>query len=163
VLGKDPPDHVLIDVNPEGMGNLLGDPGAAEAGVPALHFNDDLDDILRWPLGARLPSVPGRVEQPALPLLECVVKAQERRGPEDDGDPNNGALTEEKRPEIKQESIQGGEVWSSTARPADDQELLLQENTLDEDGACATRPEEPGNRRQQVPEQDEKGLHGRGA
>ncbi|OFW67606.1 MAG: hypothetical protein A2Y74_07700 [Actinobacteria bacterium RBG_13_63_9] len=34
------------------------------------------------------------------------------------------------------------------ARPADDQELLLQENALGNDGTRATRAEEPGDRRQ---------------
>jgi len=46
------------------------------------------------------------------------------------------------------------------ARPADDQELLLQENALGNDGTRATRAEEPGDRGQQVSEQDENGPHG---
>ncbi len=48
------------------------------------------------------------------------------------------------------------------ATPADDQELLLQENALGDDGTRATGPEEPRDRRQQMSEKDEKGPHGRG-
>ena len=46
-------------------------------------------------------------------------------------------------------------------RPAYDQELLLQEYALGNDGTRATGPEEPRDRRQEMSEEDEKGLHGR--
>ncbi len=46
------------------------------------------------------------------------------------------------------------------ARPADDQELLLQENALSNDRTRATGAEKPGDRRQQMSKQDEQGPHG---
>jgi hypothetical protein len=55
-----------------------------------------------------------------------------------------------------------GRVGSPMAGPADDQELLLQENALGNDGACAAGAEQPGDRRQQMSEEDEQALHGGG-
>jgi hypothetical protein len=87
------------------------------------------------------------------------VKAQERRRLEDDRDPPDSPLAEEERPETKEESIERGKGRSPMARPGDDQELLFQENALGNDGTRAARPEEPGDRRQEVSKQEEKGAH----
>jgi hypothetical protein len=46
VFGEDTPDQVLVDLHPEGFGDLLGDSAAAEARIELLHFNDNLDEFL---------------------------------------------------------------------------------------------------------------------
>jgi hypothetical protein len=58
-------------------------------------------------------------------------------------------------PEAEQETVQGREVGSPMAGPADHQELLLQEDALGDDGTRAARTEHSGNRRQEVAKQDE--------
>jgi hypothetical protein len=40
MLLENPPHNILIHLNAEGMGDLLGDPRAAEARVTLLHLDD---------------------------------------------------------------------------------------------------------------------------
>jgi len=76
VLGKDTRHDVLVDVDAKGSGDLLGDPGTSESGIPAFQINNDLDDFLRRALRARLASCAWREQQPVFPLLERLVKSK---------------------------------------------------------------------------------------
>ena len=50
--GKDTPHHIFIDVGSKGLIDLLCDPWAAKPWVTLLHFDDGLDEFLRWTFGA---------------------------------------------------------------------------------------------------------------
>ena len=51
-------------------------------------------------------------------------------------------------------------MGSASPRPADDLELLLHEEAVGDDRACATGSQELGERREQMCEEDEQVLHG---
>ena len=103
-------------------------------------------------MGPRLPLVRGVYSSRVFPLLERLMKTQQRRGPEDDGHAGNAALTKKKRPEAKQETIERRKIRRTSPGSVDDQELLLQEHALGNDGTRATRLKEPGDLGQQVSE-----------
>ena len=44
VFGEDTPYKVLVDIDPERAGDLLGDPAAAKARLTLFQFNDSLDE-----------------------------------------------------------------------------------------------------------------------
>ena len=50
--GKYTPHHIFIDVDSERFVDLLRDPWASEPWVALLHFDDGLDEFLRWTYGA---------------------------------------------------------------------------------------------------------------
>jgi hypothetical protein len=47
-------DHVLVDVDPERLSQLLGDLGTAEAGVASFEFQDGPNEIRWWAFGTWL-------------------------------------------------------------------------------------------------------------
>ena len=52
VPGQHTTDYILIDFQTKGLGQVLGDPGAAKAGIAAFELADRLDQILSrsvWP------------------------------------------------------------------------------------------------------------------
>ena len=44
MFSEDTLDHVLVDIDPECSGGLLGDSATAKASVAMLQFNDCLDE-----------------------------------------------------------------------------------------------------------------------
>jgi hypothetical protein len=48
-------DDVFVDIDAEGVRNLLCDAGTANAGVAAFERDDRVDDFLRWPFRAGAP------------------------------------------------------------------------------------------------------------
>jgi len=46
-----PPDKILVDLNAEGIGNLLSDPRASKAWITPLQLDDGSDQLLGGPLG----------------------------------------------------------------------------------------------------------------
>ena len=81
---EDPPDHILIDLDTEDIGNLLGDLQAPKLWIATLHFEDGGDQLLRRSLGPRLPSAPGGIKQSVLTPDQDFMKPLEGRRPKDD-------------------------------------------------------------------------------
>jgi hypothetical protein len=61
MLGKNASDHILVNVNAEGLGESQSDSRAAEAWVSALQLDDGLHEFFRRTLGAGLASSARRV------------------------------------------------------------------------------------------------------
>jgi len=62
MLLEDPPDDVLVDLHPEGMGYLLGYFQTPEPRILPFHCHNGCDELLRRSFGAG-PSPPFRTEQ----------------------------------------------------------------------------------------------------
>ena len=54
VFGKHASDHVVIDIDSERFFDLLGDSGAAEAGITLFQFNNNTNEIIRGAFRTRL-------------------------------------------------------------------------------------------------------------
>ena len=57
VLRKHAANDILVDLDAEGMRDLLGDAQVAELGIAGLHLDDRRDDFQRWPFRAGLASL----------------------------------------------------------------------------------------------------------
>src|SRR6478609_10031755 len=67
-----------------------------------------------------------------------VMKRQERRRLEREGSLSNAPWTEEDRPESAQQPVARPQVWSALASPAQDDQLLLEQEILRHHGSYTT-------------------------
>jgi len=58
VFGKHASDHVFIDIHSKRLVDLLGDSGAAEAGITLFQFNNNTNEIIRGAFRSRLCAFP---------------------------------------------------------------------------------------------------------
>jgi hypothetical protein len=63
------------------------------------------------------------------------------------------------RPEAEQDSVERREIGRATPRPVDDQELLLHEEAVGDNGSCTTGSQELGDSPQQMGDEDEQVSH----
>src|SRR6266851_6794806 len=59
VIGKNPANHVFVDLDVERQGDLLGDSRTAPVGITLLHFDDHTDEFCPRSFRAGLPSAIG--------------------------------------------------------------------------------------------------------
>jgi len=74
VLGEHAAHDVLVDVDAEDQGNLLGDPPAAEAWVSLFYLDNGAAQLRRGPLRAWLSPAVGRKQLAVLASYECPVE-----------------------------------------------------------------------------------------
>lgn len=80
-----------------------------------------------------------RGEQAAiLPAHHCLVKLQERRWPQPDGDFMDTSVTEKQRSDAEQKPVPRRQVWSTPSSTAQNDQLLLEQQILSDDGLRAT-------------------------
>ena len=84
VLREHPPDDIFIDIDAEGVRNLLCDAGTANTGIAALEFDDRVDEFLRWLFWARASMAPRREKPPIFSFLERLVESQQGFGLQED-------------------------------------------------------------------------------
>jgi hypothetical protein len=71
-LGEDAADDILVDLDSEGVSDLLGDSPAAETRIAPLHVDDGRDELGGWSFRAGLTAVrrsalmPRATRKPAL-------------------------------------------------------------------------------------------------
>src|SRR5262245_42128872 len=100
VLRQHAIDDVRINVDPERLRDDVRDPWAAEPRIARVEFDDGLDERLVRPFRAGLRRAKRRREQPAvLATHQGLMKRQERRGAEGNGDLSDASRTEEERSE----------------------------------------------------------------
>jgi hypothetical protein len=68
-------NHIFADVDAKGLGQLLGNPPTAKAGIAPLEFTNDLNEFRCGPFWARLAFGTGGVEESIFALLEPTMKA----------------------------------------------------------------------------------------
>ena len=74
------------------------------------------------------------------------MKFQKRRRSNNHGSPLNAAWVEKQRPEAEQESIKCRKIGSASPGAIDDQELLLHEEAVSDDGPRTAGSQEFGDR-----------------
>ena len=62
VGSQHPADHVLVQLNPEALGQLLSDLSTTQVGVASFEFDDRLDQILSGPFRAGFVPVAGGIK-----------------------------------------------------------------------------------------------------
>jgi hypothetical protein len=132
---------------------------AAELRILAFELNDDTDELFGGSFGTRFRLSPSREEHTVVPTNQTLAKAQKRRWPDGDGDFVDPAMGEKQRTQAQEHAIKRVEVWPSPLRAGDDEQLLLEKQILGEYRLCAARPEEPGDDREQMYEEQQGILH----
>src|SRR5947209_2465002 len=89
---------VLVDVDPERVRDDARNPRTAEPRIARLELDDGLDECVARPLwSGRLPALVRREQSAVLATHQRLMKRQERRGAQADGDLSDSPWTEEER------------------------------------------------------------------
>src|SRR5438552_11079058 len=74
---KDTAHDILVDLDSEGMSDLLSDSHAAETRIAPLHFDDGRDELGGWSFQTRPAAMRrGRKEQAVFPLHQRLVELE---------------------------------------------------------------------------------------
>jgi hypothetical protein len=74
VMGENPSNHVLVDLDVERQGDLLGDSRTAPAGITLLHFDDRTDEFCARTSRAGLPAAIRGEQHPVLSFAQRFMK-----------------------------------------------------------------------------------------
>jgi hypothetical protein len=74
------------------------------------------------------------------------VKSQKRRRPDNYGSPTKAVFVEKQRPQPEQEPIQCREIRRTSSGTIDDEELLLHQQAVGDDGPGTTGTQKFGDR-----------------
>jgi len=133
------------------MRNLFSNALIAESAVTELHFEDGRDDFLCRALRAGLaPGSSGREQAAIFSIDQRLVESQQRRRLENRGELRDSSVTHEQRDQSEHESIDCGQGRGASTGTAADDQLVLQQQRLGNDGANATGPREPGQGNEQL-------------
>src|SRR5664279_1080211 len=91
------------------------------------------------------------------------MKAQQGSGLEDDGRADQPTRVQEPGTKPEEQAVGGAKIGRSAAGPLQDQELLLQEDTLRENGSGSSNSQEDGQCGQQMHQQYNRIFHGQAA
>jgi hypothetical protein len=151
---------VLVDVDPECLRDDARNPWAAEPRIARLEFDDGLDECLVRPFRAGLPRAPRRREQPTvLSSYQRLMKRQERRRAERDGDFSDAFWIEEERPEAAEQPVAPRQVRRALASTAQDDQLLPEQEILRHHRSHATGATQLRGRDGQVQQGEQAILH----
>jgi hypothetical protein len=73
-MGENPSNHIFVDLDVEGQGNLLGDSRTAPLGITLLHFDDRTDEFCTRTFRAGLLAAIRGEKHPVLSLAHSLVK-----------------------------------------------------------------------------------------
>ena len=128
VFRKHAANDIFVDLDAEGMRDLLGDAYTAEPGVAALQLNDRRDEFCRWTFGAGVAAtVAGGKEQTIFTIDQCLVELEQRCRLDERAKFWNPAGTHEQRGQRDQEAIERSQIRRSLLGSITDQKLLFQQ------------------------------------
>ena len=74
VMGKNPSNHIFVDLDVERQGDLLCDSRTAPGGITLLYFDDRTDELCMRSFRAGLPTAIRGEQHPVLSLAHSFVK-----------------------------------------------------------------------------------------
>ena len=83
--GQHAPYYILINLDIEDQGDLVGDALLTEAGVSAFHLDDCRNEFRRWSDGTWLTTIFRREQPGVLPFHQRSMGAENGGGLKDDG------------------------------------------------------------------------------
>ena len=152
---------IFVDVNAEGMRDLLGDTHTAEPGVAALQLNDRRDEFWRGSFGARFAATAeGGKGQTIFPIHQGFVEPEQRCRPDEHAKFWNPVGIHEQGGQRDQDAIKRSQIRRSLSGSTTNQKLMFEEKRFRGDGAYTTWAEQLRERDEQVDGQDEQISHG---
>src|SRR5262245_20425686 len=104
-------NDIFVDVDAEGMRDLLGDAYTAEPGVAALQLNDRRDEFCRRSFGARFAATAdGGKEQTIFPIHQGFVELELRGRLDECAKLRNPARAHEQRCQPERHAIERGQI-----------------------------------------------------
>jgi hypothetical protein len=127
-------DHILVDIEAKGLGQVLSDLRTAKTGIALLEFTDGSDRFRGGSFWTWLLPRTRRIEESIFQIPEPTMKAQQGGGLQDDGGAQEPTRPQELRKEPKENTVGGAEIGRSPPRTPYHQKLLLEEEILREHG-----------------------------
>jgi hypothetical protein len=118
---QDTANHILVDLDAERQRDLLGDSGAAPAGISPFHFNDHVDEFLTRSLRARLTPALRRKQYMVLTTRHHVLEMQQSGRLQKDGGTEETRRAREEGAQTGDDPIGGAQVRSTLAGAIEDQ------------------------------------------
>ena len=117
---------ILVDLDAERMGYLLGNARTTEARIAVLHFEDRRDEILRGPFRPWSLTGSGREQQSIFPLDQRPMKAQQRRRPDSNRNLGEAVRSNQEGTDAEEHPRPRCQSRGSVTRSVEDQQLMLQ-------------------------------------
>jgi len=155
------PNDILVDLDPAGPSNLLGNTHAAKVRISTLQRDDGGDEFRGRTLWAGLAARRrrGREEPAVLPPYQGLVEPEQCRRPDQCAKLRESVRTHEQRGQAKDEAIDGREIGRPLPGAITDEQLVLEQQGLGGDGADAAGAKELREGDQQVNGKDEDLSH----
>jgi hypothetical protein len=151
VSGKDAAHDILVDLDSEGMSDLLGDPHVAETRIAPLHLDDGRDEFRGRTFGTGFAAMRRRgKEQAVFPIHRGSVELEECCRLDERVKLGNPARAYEQRGHSEHKAIAGRQIRCALPGSIADQKLMFEQKSLCGDGACAARAEQLRDGDQQV-------------
>jgi hypothetical protein len=124
VCGQNPPNHIFVEVEAKGLGQVLCDLWAAKTGIALFEFTDGSDQFRCRPFWTWLLLRTRGVKESIFEMLEPTMQAQQGGWPEDYGRADQPTRAQELGTEPEEQTVGGAKIGRSAARAPQDQELL---------------------------------------
>jgi hypothetical protein len=121
ILGKSPPNHILINGGTEGQIDLFGDMRTSSGRIALFHLDNRTDQIGCWPLRTGFRFLSGRKQQPILALHHGAMKIEKCRRLEIDRHATKPTRFNPKRTESSDYPVQDTEIWGTPTGTIEDQ------------------------------------------
>lgn len=143
VLREHAAHDIFVDVEAEGMRDLLGDAYTAEPGVAALQLNDRRDEFCRRTFGAGfMATVAGGKEQTLFPIHQGLVELEQRCRLDERAKFLNPTGTYEQRGQPEHAAIERGQIRRTLSGSIADEKLVFENQRLCGDGTYTTRADQ---------------------
>src|SRR3984885_10219344 len=141
-MGENPSNHVFVYWKVEGQGDLFSNSRTAPAVVPLLHFHNRMDEFCTRSLLAGLATAIGGEQHAVLFLAHGLVKAYQGRGLQHNGRAEQASGTQPARAPASKDPVRRGQIRRSLPGAIQDQELMLEQKRLGNEGTGTARSEQ---------------------
>ena len=152
VLSERAPDDILVDIEPEYEGELIGDPLVAESRIPSFHLTIAATSSRVGPFG---PGLPRRFGVNSNRYLRVTpVETHDLEGLSTIALRSSRVAAHQRCAESSDDSIDRLKIGRSFSRALEDQELVLDQHGLRDDSAQTARSAQANQRDDQMKEQN---------
>jgi hypothetical protein len=142
---QDTANNVLIDLDAESQGDLLGDAGTAPVGITTFHCNDGVDQLSVRSLWARPTSALRRKQHAVLSFPQHSVEMQQSGRLQNNSATENACAAHEKGAQADDDPISGAQVRRTFTAAIEDQQLMPNQRGFGNNGTESTRPCQSGH------------------
>ena len=125
-------NDVLVDVDTEGQGNLLGNAWASPTWIALLHFNNGTNQIRAWAFRSRPRSAFCGKQKPVFSMNQSAMKVEKRRWFHHDCGSYQSSGQHNYRAQSGDKPVRGAEIRRSVSGTIQNQQLMPEQNGFGE-------------------------------